>query len=86
MNLFKMFSITGIVFAILFLVLSISVFYLSRDARGNGATLQLFFTFPWFFISLAFNFIPFWVWIIPNAIVCYFAGYGLEALFKKIFF
>jgi len=76
------FSITGIILAILFLIFSIWIF--SHKTDGQGSTLKLFVTFPWFFIAM--DKIPFWMGIIPNTIITYFAGYGIELSVKKIIF
>jgi hypothetical protein len=74
------FSITGLILAILFIALSIYV--LSRKTDGQGGALQLILTFPWFFIAM--DKIPLWLGIVPNAIITYFAGSGIEWLIKKL--
>jgi len=73
-------SITGVIFAILFLLLSVWIFSAKTD--GQGSVLKLFVTFPWFFIAM--DKIPLWLGIIPNTIIFYYLGYGLENLVKKI--
>jgi hypothetical protein len=44
------FSIKGLEFAILFLILAVFIFSFETD--GQGGVLELFVTFPWFFLSL----------------------------------
>jgi len=73
-------SILGIIFAILFLV--ISIYILAQQTDGQGGVLKLFVTFPWFFIAM--DKIPLWLGIIPNALITYFIGFGIEKLLKKI--
>jgi hypothetical protein len=75
------FSITGLVLAALFLVISIFIFSQKSDAQGSS--LQLFVTFPWFFIAM--DKIPLWLGIIPNTAIFYYLGSGIESLVKKLF-
>jgi len=73
-------SITGLILAILFL--AVSIYVLSKKTDGQGGALQLFLTFPWFFIAM--DKIPLWLGIIPNTFITYFAGSGIELLIKKL--
>jgi hypothetical protein len=74
------FSVTGLVLATLFLAISIFIFSQKSDAQGSS--LQLFVTFPWFFIAM--DKIPLWLGIIPNTIIFYYIGSGIEFLLKKL--
>jgi len=80
----KTLSVTGLILALLYIIIAVSIFYSTRETRGEGAIIQLFVTFPWFFISVATK-IPLWVWIIPNSIITYFIGAGIESLIRKLF-
>ena len=80
MTIFNLhFSITGLILALLFLILALWIFSFNTD--GQGSTLKLFITFPWFFIGM--DKIPLWIGIIPNTIITYFIGFGIESLIFK---
>jgi hypothetical protein len=82
MNIFNIkLSITGIIIACLFLILALFIF--SHKTDGQGGAMNLFVTFPWFFIAM--DKIPLWIGIIPNTIISYFMGAGFEWLLKKLF-
>lgn len=81
MNIFNIhLSITGLILALLFLILALWIFSFNTD--GQGGTLKLFITFPWFFIGM--DKIPLWIGIIPNTIITYYIGLGIERLILKL--
>ena len=79
-------SRTGLVLSALYLFIAITVLALTSDCRGEGCVIQLFVTFPWFFLFLDSRSTMMFpvVAVTLNAIVWYLIGYKIGKLGRKI--
>ncbi|HNV46092.1 MAG TPA: hypothetical protein PKJ16_03550 [Spirochaetota bacterium] len=86
MTISRRVSYTGLALSGLYVFIATVALVLSSDCRGEGCAVQLFVTFPWFFLFLrsSSTIMLFVVSVSLNAILWYLLGSAIGRLGKWI--